>query len=197
MGSGAILSPALTIGLWSARQLSARKAILYVVLQIVASIEAVLLLTLIGIDQAVSETGMAVEPCLKPIAGLPVGKVFVLELICTYTLVTVFFACAVDTKAGWGNLVPLTIGIINYGMALGCGPISGVSLNPARFLAPCIAYGCFPPAGMSVVYIVSTIIGAIVGAQTYMFLFINRPTPELYNGMANFQFMVRDNTKIK
>merc|ERR1711972_1192429 len=110
--------------------------------------------------------------------------------MCTFTFIIVFLGVALDSKSSWGNIAPAVIGVIGYGVVTACGHISGVSMNPVRFLAPCICYGCFPGVGATFAYIFSALMGAFAATTVYVQLFMGRPAPELRSGMANFQFMV-------
>jgi aquaporin NIP len=47
------------------------------------------------------------------------------------------------------------------------GPISGVSMNPARSLGPALVSGDFHALW---VYVVATLLGAMLGALTYQFI---------------------------
>mmetsp|Transcript_83458 Transcript_83458/g.194025 ORF Transcript_83458/g.194025 Transcript_83458/m.194025 type:complete len:488 (+) Transcript_83458:70-1533(+) len=195
--SGAHFNPCITAAVYFAKQITLQKACLYVVVQLLAAIEGVLLLRWLNVAQVSSQSGSPVVPCLYSPAELPPFTVFVLELMCTFTFLMVFLGVVVDSKSGWGNIAPIVMGVAGYGVAHSCGPLSGVSMNPSRFLAPCIVYGCFPDWKTSLAYVFSSLLAAIVAAFVYMRTFMDRPAPELHQGMANFQFMVSDNRKVK
>mmetsp|Transcript_90030 Transcript_90030/g.263182 ORF Transcript_90030/g.263182 Transcript_90030/m.263182 type:complete len:517 (+) Transcript_90030:62-1612(+) len=195
--SGAHFNPAVTVAAWMSRQVTQRKAMYYILVNMLAAIEAVLLMQWIGIDQISSVSGVVANPCTAPSPELPAWHILVLETLSTFTFIIVFLAVAVDPKSGWGNAGPIALGITLIGLNLACAHLTGLSMNPARFLAPCIVYGCFPSFWETVCYIAAALCGSVFAALLYLAVFFDRPTPEQRFGMSNFTFMITDNSHLK
>jgi aquaporin NIP len=91
---------------------------------------------------------------------------FVLEVILTFVLMMVIFGAAVHGKAE-KSFAGLAIGATVGLEAMFAGPISGASMNPARSIGPALISGNF---GNLWIYIVATVLGALIAAITYKFL---------------------------
>ena len=74
---------------------------------------------------------LGAECCLAP-------QVFLLEFICTFVLVYVIFATAVDRKGAAANAAPLAIGLAVVACLFAEGPFTGGSMNPARSLGAAV-----------------------------------------------------------
>ena len=74
--------------------------------------------------------------------------------------------------------LPLLVGLLVLGIGLSLGGPTGYAINPARDLGPRIAHAVLPIAGKggndwgySWIPVVAPIIGGILGAATYVYLF--------------------------
>jgi glycerol uptake facilitator-like aquaporin len=92
----------------------------------------------------------------------------VLEGIGAFLLVWAITAVAVNPRAArdWaGWVIGATLGLI---VMIG-GPLSGGSYNPARWFGPALVSGSWDDAWL---YIVGPLVGAVLGAVTYWYLFV-------------------------
>jgi aquaporin NIP len=155
--SGAHFNPAVTLGFLTTGDIRLREAVLYIITQVLAAIaSSVSLLLMFG---NVANLG----------ATLPRfswQQSFVLEFILTFVLMIVILGSAVHGKANKpfaGVAIGATVGL----EAMFGGPISGASMNPARSIGPALVSGTLEHLW---IYIVATILGAIVAAIVYKIL---------------------------
>lgn len=109
-------------------------------------------------------------------ATVPAGSAiqsFWLEVLLTAVLMFVIISVATDTKAV-GAPAALAIGFTVALNALWGGPISGVSMNPARSLGPSLVAGIWEHQW---IYWLAPVVGAIIGAVVYQW--IREPQKEL------------------
>ena len=153
--SGAHLNPAVTLAFAVARHFEPREVVPYWLAQIAGAISgAALLLLLIGDVRNLGTT-------------LPTGtetQSFGLEVVLTFLLMFVIMAVATDSRAV-GEAAAIAIGGTVALDVLAGGPISGGSMNPARSLGPALVSGELRALW---VYLTAPIIGALLGALTYV-----------------------------
>lgn len=154
--SGTHINPAVTIGLWAAKEIDALSAAAYIVVQLIGgTLGAFALRSVLG--GAASGLGATtLGPNVTPVQG------FVVELLLTFFLVNTIFNTAVNGKAG--SLAPVAIGFTLVFAILMGGPLTGASLNPARTLGPAIMTGNY--ANLSI-YMIAPPLGAILAALLY------------------------------
>ncbi|GKV38574.1 hypothetical protein SLEP1_g46465 [Rubroshorea leprosula] len=93
------------------------------------------------------------------------------ELVATFILM--FLCAALARQAQYvGSVAGLVVGIAIGLAVLITGPVSGGSLNPARSLGPAIASGNYEGIW---IYLTAPVIGAVVGALLYRFLYLQGP----------------------
>jgi aquaporin TIP len=157
--SGGHLNPAVTISLWSVRKINTVNAIAYIIAQCLGAIFASFLLKLAVPADALSAVGMG-TPALGH--GITVQMGVVTEMVLTFLLVFVVYGTAVDFRAPkcGGLFIGLTIAL---DILMG-GPISGGSMNPARYTGPALFLGSFQNAW---IYWVGPIVGGVLAAQIY------------------------------
>lgn len=162
--SGTHINPAVSIGLWVAKQINFGTMVSYVVAQLIGAIlgAGALLFLLGGIDSA-SGLGATV-----PAAGVSDGQAFLLEVLLTFLLVNVIFHTAVSGKGG--NLAPVAIGLTLVACILMGGPLTGASLNPARSLGPAIFSTAATATSSLWIYCLACPLGGILAALLYGFL---------------------------
>lgn len=157
--SGTHVNPAVTVGLWVAKQIDTMTAAAYIVTQLVAGIVAGLVLSFVlgGSDSGLGATVLAAG--VTPVQGL------VLEAILTFFLVNTVLNAAVSGKAG--NAAGGAIGLTLAFCILMGGPLTGASLNPARTLGPAVAAGNFSDIWL---YFVGPVLGGALAALLYTYL---------------------------
>jgi glycerol uptake facilitator-like aquaporin len=106
------------------------------------------------------------------------GQAFLLEAIATFFLVIVVFGTAVDPKAP--KIGGLAIGLVVAADILALGPLTGASMNPARSFGPAVASGVFEA---QLIYWAAPIVGGVVAALLYDFLFLSRETEPADHGV--------------
>jgi len=163
--SGAHLNPAVTIGLWVARAIDARRAAAYVGVQLLGGIAGAGLLAWIlggtqtGLGATTLVRGLAAGGAvidISPVQGL------VIEAVLTFFLVNTVLNAAVSGKAG--NLAGLAIGLtLAFAILMG-GPLTGGSLNPARTLGPAVVTGNYADLWA---YFVGQVAGGVAAALLY------------------------------
>lgn len=170
--SGAHINPAVTIALAVIKRFPVKEVIPYIVSQLIGAVLA-------------SATHYAIygpEVAGKAVFGLTLpGDIIggneaiacLNEIVMTFILMFSIMGLAVSGKAppgwaGWG------IGLIVGALIWWGGPISGTSLNPARTFGPAVISMTWRAHW---VYWVGPIIGAIIAAIVYEYLFIKPPKP--------------------
>jgi aquaporin Z len=162
--SGAHINPAVTIAVAIAGGIDWIKALIYIVVQIVAAIVAAFALNaiLLPVTQPDGVTSAAANFfgafSYNTTATTSIGALFT-ESILTFFLAFVVVMGAVFGKAG--NLAGLAIGLTLAMSIAGAGGISEASLNPARSIGPALVAGNL---GNIWIYIVGPILGAVVAA---------------------------------
>ncbi len=126
--SGAHLNPAVTLGFFAARRLKAGSIVPYIAGQCAGAVLASLVLRLMFPSHAMLG---ATQP-----AG-SAGRSFFLEAILTFILMFVILSVSTGAKEK-GITAGIAVGAVIGLEALFAGPISGVSMNPARSLAPAL-----------------------------------------------------------
>ncbi|XP_022858669.1 aquaporin PIP2-2-like [Olea europaea var. sylvestris] len=138
--SGGHINPAVTFGLFLARQVSMIKAIMYMVAQCLGAICGVALVKAVQ-KSHYKKYGGGVNELSD---GYSTGGGLAAEIIGTFVLVyTVFSAIYAKRKARDSHvpvLAPLSIGFAVFMVHLATIPITGTSINPARSFGPAVIY---------------------------------------------------------
>jgi glycerol uptake facilitator-like aquaporin len=90
------------------------------------------------------------------------------------------FGTAVDPKAP--RIGGLAIGFVIAADILAIGPLTGGSMNPARSFGPAVASGYFEA---QLIYWAAPIVGGIVAAVLYDYLFIRRDVEPVDHGVLS------------
>ncbi|MCS7111825.1 MAG: aquaporin [Ignisphaera sp.] len=167
--SGTHINPSVTVALAAIGRIPVKLVGPYIVAQIIGSIIAGLCLygfyPVKGKDVHFGST--------LPGAGVGDGAALVIEIILTMWLLFVIMGVAVDKRAptGWAGF--------SIGMVVACdiwmgGPLTGASMNFARSLGPAVAAaiaGDMLPLSKVWIYLVGPVIGGIIGAALYEYIF--------------------------
>jgi MIP family channel proteins len=157
--SGGHFNPAVTIGLWVAKKVTAPTVVLYIIAQLIGGALAGFLLR--GIFPAAvwmpSHLGTpALTAGFTPLAGVA------LEAVLTFFLLLAVLGTAVDSMApkigGFGIGLTVAVDIL-----VG-GPITGAAMNPARVFGPGLAAGFWENHW---IYWVGPIAGACLASWLY------------------------------
>jgi len=157
--SGGHINPAVTISMWFTKKIGTKKAIGYIVSQLIgASIAGFLLASIFVSAPASLHLGVT-----DLAAGISMGQGILLEAVLTFFLVFIIFGTAVDQRAPKG-FYGLAIGLVLTFDILVGGALTGASMNPARTFGPAIVSGYWVN---HIVYWIGPIIGAITAAVIY------------------------------
>lgn len=142
-----------------------KRALMYMLFQVVGAIIGSLILTLLV------STGAHGGPTItgsNSFASDAMGQAFLAEAVFTFIFVLVALA-ATDEKKGAGNLAGLAIGLTLILIHIVCIPITGTSVNPARSIGPALMEG-----GQAIeqlwLFIVAPFVGAAFSALVWKFL---------------------------
>ncbi len=169
------LNPAVTIGFLVTKRIEPIMAGVYIIAQIMGSIVGAYFLkwtfpfTLFDVTHGGGQS-LAVQ-----VSG---GQGFALEAVATFFLVLTVFGTVVDPKAP--RIGGLGIGFVIAADILAIGPLTGGSMNPARSFGPAVASGFFEA---NLLYWVAPIVGGIVAAVLYDYLFIRRDAEPVDHGV--------------
>lgn len=156
--SGGHINPAVTVSMWFTRKLPTKKAVGYVVSQLIGAGIAGVLLSLVFSGFPAGTLG---TPGLA--SGISLEQGILIEAVLTFFLVFVIFGVAVDKRAPQ-NIYGLAIGLVlTFDILMG-GFMTGAAMNPARAFGPALASGYW---ATQPVYWIGPIIGGIIAAVVY------------------------------
>lgn len=161
--SGGLFNPALTLGLWATRRLSNIDAASYIGAQLVGAVVAALALLALFPEEGILETKLG-TPLLG--AGVDFAQGVGIEAVLTFFLMLAVFGTALDRRGP--RVGGLFIGLVLTMDIVAGGPLTGAAMNPARALGPALVDGTWDN---HLVYWIGPIIGAVVGALMYHYLF--------------------------
>jgi MIP family channel proteins len=167
--SGAHFNPAVTVALASIRQIRPPEALIYIVLQCAGGILGALLTKAL-----ISDEGAAINYGATAVSSRLDHSIFLgalCEGVGAFFLIWAIVGVAVN-PAGLKDWAGLAIGTTLGFLVMVFGPLTGAGLNPARALGPALVGHAFDGIGHFVwVYAVAPVIGAIVAALLYTYVF--------------------------
>jgi len=152
--SGAHLNPAVTIGFFMNKEISAKDGVLYIGVQILSSLSASLLHNVVFTEQHSFGTTTVSTTFIS-------GSIA--EILCTAFLMLVILLVTRNDNRIYG----LAIGGAVTVSALLIGDMTGASLNPARSIGPMLLYGNIIEIWF---YILFPIVGGSTSAVLYNYL---------------------------
>ncbi|XP_066532618.1 aquaporin-4 isoform X1 [Hoplias malabaricus] len=167
--SGAHINPAVTTAMVATRKLSLAKGIFYLGAQSLGAIVGAAILY--GVTPPAVRGSLGVTSVN---AGISAGHALVIELLITFELVFTVFATCDPKRSDLKGSSSLAIGLsvcIGHLFAI---PYTGASMNPARSFGPAVITGHWENHW---VYWVGPLIGAVLAAALYEYLFC--PDPEM------------------
>jgi MIP family channel proteins len=176
--SGAHVNPAITLALLALRKIRPIDAAVYILLQLAGGVAGALMTKFLLIDTlAEQQNNGATALNLSILGGDFQG--FVAELLGAFFLAWAVIAVAVNPRAArdWAGLA--IGGALGFAVLI-MGPLTGAALNPARWFGPALVSGEW---NTPLLYIFAPIVGAVLAALTYWYLFVEGPpiraaTPE-------------------
>jgi len=167
--SGGHINPAVTFGVWAAKKISTREAVVYWAAQLAGGIAGAALLVLL-FDVATREAVRWGTPMLAEHVSAPVGGMLV-EAVLTFFLVFVVFATAIDERGAFKSVAGFAIGMVITFDILAGGPVTGASMNPARWLGPALWSGQWATHW---IYYVGPLLGGALAGLLYSSLYLTR-----------------------
>jgi aquaporin Z len=141
--SGCHINPAVTLGMFMAKRIKGKEALLYMVAQVIGAILAAGILFIVasgapGFDAVASGFGSNGYGDHSP-GGYELGAVMVIEVVLTALLtLTVLFTTDKKAAAGFAGI---PIGIVLALIHLISIPVDNTSVNPARSIGPALFQG--------------------------------------------------------
>jgi len=161
--SGCHINPAVSLGMYLVKRLSASDLGKYIVAQVVGAIIGALLLRVIvslsGLTDQTGGLGSNSYNNVGPLAGLLV------EIILTF--IFVFTILGVTSNPAFSDVAGIVIGLTLTFVHIVGIPLTGTSVNPARSIGPALLSG--NPALMGHLWVF--IVGPLAGAALAAFLF--------------------------
>ncbi len=163
--SGAHFNPAVSLGMLVTRRINLNTFISYVVAQLAgAGVAALVLRYIFGWD---SDAGKSLGSAAVG-AGLSPMKAMIAEAIGTFLLVAVIFGVAVDKRGTFSAVAGFPIGLMITLDILLMGPLTGATVNPARWFGPALVSGTWTN---SWVWILGPLLGGAIAAWAYDAIF--------------------------
>lgn len=163
--SGCHINPAITLGVWLSGGMRPKRALMYMLFQVVGAVLGSLILSLLvstGAHGGPTSTGA------NSFVSDGMLQAFIAEMVFTFIFVLVVLG-STDEKKGVGNMAGLAIGLTLVLVHIVCIPITGTSVNPARSIGPALIEG-----GQAIeqlwLFIVAPFLGAALSAFVWRFL---------------------------
>lgn len=163
--SGGHFNPAVTVGLAIAKKHPWPRVPTYVGAQLAGALLAGIALRVI-FDHA--PAAMVATRLGTPgvATGVPILTAILVEMVLTLFLLWAVFGTAVSPNAP--KIAGFGIGLAVTADILMGGPITGASMNPARWLGPAVASGHLQDGA---VHIIGPLLGAAVAGLSYLYIF--------------------------
>jgi MIP family channel proteins len=162
IASGGHFNPAITLGAALMRKIAPVDAVIYVLAQLSGGVLGALLTKALLEDEGrASNYGAAT---VSPLLG-GAGQGFIVEALGTFLLVltVLVVALGIRAKKEWA---PLAIGLTFGAIGMVMGPLTGASVNPARWFGPALVSGEFADAW---VYVLAPLVGGALAFLFYKF----------------------------
>jgi len=159
-------NPAVTLAFLATRRIEAMMAGLYIIAQILGAVAAAYALRATFPEAIFMATRGGGQSIALDTTG---GQAFLLEAIATFLLMFVIYGTVVDLRGP--KIGGLGIGFVVAADILAIGSRTGASMNPARSFGPAVASGVFEAQFL---YWTAPVVGALVAAVLYEFLFMRR-----------------------
>jgi aquaporin TIP len=159
--SGGHFNPAVTLSAWVGRKIGAADALGYVACQILGALGAGVVLRVMFTEAAWRPSSLG-----TPTLTVSAGKGLLIESVLTFIFVMVIWGTGIDERGP--RVGGYAIGTMLGAMVIAFGPLTGVGLNPARYLGPAAVAGHVDDWW---VYFLGPAIGAVAAGLLYPTLF--------------------------
>ena len=137
--SGCHINPAITLGVFLSKRMSAKDALMYIVFQVIGGLlgAAILyaLVTSAGTDFALAGAGLGSNDLQS---GVSVAGGLIAEIVFTCVFVLVVLGATASDNESTGKFAGLAIGLSLSLVHLVCIRYTGTSVNPARSFGPAL-----------------------------------------------------------
>ena len=137
--SGCHINPAITLGVFLSKRMSAKDALMYIVFQVIGGLlgAAILyaLVTSAGTDFALAGAGLGSNDRQS---GVSVAGGLIAEIVFTCVFVLVVLGATASDNESTGKFAGLAIGLSLILVHLVCIRYTGTSVNPARSFGPAL-----------------------------------------------------------
>ena len=137
--SGCHINPAITLGVFLSKRMSAKDALMYIVFQVIGGLlgAAILyaLVTSAGTDFALAGAGLGSNDLQS---GVSVAGGLIAEIVFTCVFVLVVLGATASDNESTGKFAGLAIGLSLILAHLVCIRYTGTSVNPARSFGPAL-----------------------------------------------------------
>lgn len=161
--SGGHFNPAITVGAALMKKIAAVDAVIYILAQLSGGVLGALLTKALLVDEGRAANYGAVQ--VSPLLGGAFAGA-VVEALGTFLLVLTVLAVALGVRAA-KEWAPLAIGLALGLVGLILVPLTGGSVNPARWFGPALVSGEW---GSVLAYVVGPLVGAVLAFVVYRFL---------------------------
>jgi glycerol uptake facilitator len=163
MASGGHFNPAITLGAALMKKIAVVDAVIYVLAQLSGGVLGALLTKALLEDEGRASNWDL--PAISPLLG-GASQGFIVEALGTFLLVSTVLAVALGIKAK-KEWAPLAIGLSFGVIAMVFYPLTGASVNPARWFGSALVATDFTDAW---VYVLAPVVGAIIAWLFYQFV---------------------------
>lgn len=171
VASGGHFNPAITLGAALMKKISTIDALIYILVQLSGGILGALLTKTLLLDEGrIANYGAA---SVSPLLGGSMQG-FLVEGIGAFLLVLTVLVVSLGIK-GKKEWAPLAIGIVFGAIGMVAGPLTGASVNPARWLGPALVSGDFSDWWL---YIAAPLVGSALAYLFYRFVIEKSVKPE-------------------
>ena len=137
--SGCHINPAITLGVFLSKRMSAKDALMYIIFQVIGGLlgAAILyvLVTSAGTDFAIEGAGLGSNDLQS---GVSVAGGLIAEIVFTCVFVLVVLGATASDNESTGKFAGLAIGLSLILVHLVCIRYTGTSVNPARSFGPAL-----------------------------------------------------------
>jgi len=164
--SRAFFNPAVTVGMFLAKEISLIRAACYIVVQYLGAIVGVSFLLAVIPDGDYLNGLHLGSTMLAP--GLSQWQGILIEILITFVLMMVICCIAINPRQMPERKIMIPFGLFCVILAniYSAGPLTGASMNPARSFAPALLSNFWDN---QYVYFVGPMIGALLGVGCYLF----------------------------
>jgi MIP family channel proteins len=163
IASGGHFNPAVTLGAALMKKIAPVDAVIYVLAQLSGGVLGALMTKALLEDEGrASNYGAAT---VSPLLG-GASQGFIVETLGAFLLVLTVLAVALGIRAK-KEWAPLAIGLTFAAIGMVMGPLTGASVNPARWFGPALVSGEFADAW---VYVLAPLAGGVLAFLFYKFV---------------------------